>query len=145
MNIDDIEKELRSMEGSVIFGFYNDSSDKEGIVRVSGSEEGVSLLVANILATFDRNQISRFCVRYYELLKQEEGENAEEDADIEGRGLIPFRIACAAATSLNEEVQKECDELKERAEALETTVENLKAALAALAQGKNSEAMADEN
>ena len=145
MNIDDIEKELRSMEGSVIFGFYNDSSDKEGIVRVSGSEEGVSLLVANILATFDRNQISRFCVRYYELLKQEEGEHAEEDADIEGRGLIPFRIACAAATSLNEEVQKECDELKERAEALETTVENLKAALAALAQGKNSEAMADEN
>lgn len=145
MNIDDIEKELRSMEGSVIFGFYNDSSDKEGIVRVSGSEEGVSLLVANILSTFDRNQIDRFCVRYYELLKQEEGKKAEEDADIEGRGLIPFRIACAAATSLNEEVQKECDELKERNEALETTVENLKAALAALAQGKNSEAMADEN
>lgn len=28
MNIDDIEKELRSMEGSVIFGFYNDSSDR---------------------------------------------------------------------------------------------------------------------
>ena len=142
MNIDDIEKELRSMEGSFILGFYNDSSDKEGIVRASGSEEGVGLLVANILSSFDRNQIDRFCGRYFKLLKHEEGEKAEEDADIEGRSLVSFRIAYAAATSLNEEVKKECDELKERNEALETTVENLKAALA---QGKNSEAMADEN
>lgn len=145
MNFDDIEKELRSMEGSFILGFYNDSSDKKGRVSASGSEEGVSLLVASILSSFDRNQIDRFCGRYFNLLKHEEGEKAEEDADIEGRSLVSFRIAYAAATSLNEEVEKELDELKERNEALETTVETLKAALAALAQGKNSEAMADEN
>lgn len=145
MNIDEIEKELSSMGESFIVGFYNASSDKKDRVIARGSEEGVSLLVASILSSFDRNQIDRFCGRYYKLLQHEDGEKAEEDADIEGRGLVPFRIAYAAATSLKEEVQKELDELKERNEALEATVENLKAALAALAQGKNSEEMADEN